>query len=182
MSNMVPITSSLGFSDSRITLTQRLGGGLAIPLSILWGYVDDRFGTHRACRIIGFLYIGFASVMCLGSLGFLSGLGFVALISIGMGFTLGGRPNLQPSLVTWSFGGENYVQVWRFICIGTGFAKGTALWIMSYIYDRTGAYTGGFAIMVVFSIAATVCFFLIHRPYAGVAKQGYAKELPHRSK
>ena len=175
MSNIMNIAKSLGFESLQVTHIQMIGGLIAIPVNIFWGYIDDKIGPQKASRIAAVVYFLFAGSMFLGASQSIAGYALMTCVCVGMCCTLGTPRHLQPSLLTWSFGGENFVEVQRYFVIGMAFSKGTSIFIMSSVYDKFGSYANGFIILMILSAISFICFMLMRRPYPGVAMQGFGK-------
>lgn len=154
----VPTFQAQGYSEGYINILLAGYALLGMGLSFLSGVLDDRFGTHKASLIMGIIFV-------LGMLGFrlgsvdrpwLTWIGMVAL-----GGMVGSVPNLNPSLIVYTYGRDAYDYVNRvsnalvyvFPCFSVMYF--TAASKISYNF----AYTG----LIIVAVIAFLCLLFIRK-------------------
>lgn len=126
---------------------------LGIPISYLYGWVDDRFGTIQACTILGAMYIVLcASLYFAGS----GSMPLIMLAAVGMASMTGGCPNLHPSSIMHVFGAAEYQNANRYIGIGINLISAFGVQLMSTCMDKTGSLNTGYVVFGILSLIATI--------------------------
>lgn len=126
---------------------------LGIPLSYLYGWIDDKFGTIKACTILGAMYV----VLC-GCLLFANAktMPLIMLAAVGMASMTGGCPNLHPSSIMHVFGAAEYQNANRYIGIGINLISAFGVQLMSTCMDQTGSLNVGYVVFGALSLIATI--------------------------
>lgn len=136
---------------------------VGIPLSYIWGWVDDKFGTKIACITLAIGFTLMSVAMIFSSSG---NMVIVGLAVIGIACVTGGSPNLNPSMISNVFGASEYLNINRYMNIGQSILRLFALVLMNGILDLTGSYTPGYVVCCVLSIISLVCFVAIKKRYS----------------
>jgi len=135
---------------------------LGIVLSYAFGWIDDKYGTPFASRILGFTFVIACFLFYFGNA---DRIVFLWIAAIMMASIVGGTPNLHPSSIIHVFGPKEYQAANRYIAIGMGILSSFGVQLMSILLDKTGSLTMGYLILGILNIVATICMFLIRRQY-----------------
>ena len=147
---------------------------IGVALSYLWGWIDDKFGAHKAS--VG-LAVGYL-IMSVAMLAASDGNQIMILIAVlGLSSATGGMPNLNPSSVAYVYGRQDFMPNLRWIMLVSGALSAPASTIFNFIYDKMGSYNYVYLVCSILSLIAIICFALIRRSYdperkafSGVAK------------
>lgn len=114
MGSMAVYYMSLGGLDTWITATKWLamGAALGIPMSYVFGFLDDKLGSVKASLVLGLCE--FIPVLCLmcqdgTKIGLMIGWGF------GVACMTGGVPTMHPCITSFAFGRREYQSANRII-------------------------------------------------------------------
>ncbi|MCD8217691.1 MAG: MFS transporter [Clostridiales bacterium] len=114
MGSMAVYYMSLGGLDTWITATKWLamGAALGIPMSYVFGFLDDKLGSVKASLVLG--CCEFIPVLCLlfqtgSNVGMMIGWGF------GVACMTGGVPTMHPCITSFAFGRREYQSANRII-------------------------------------------------------------------
>lgn len=151
----VPMTTALAI----LSISSVVG----IPVSYIFGWLDDKFGTIKACRILGITYV--VMLVCF-FVAKADTMWLIAIAALGMASITGGTPNLHPSAIMYVFGTREYQNANRYIGIGISLISAYGVQLMSNILDRTGSLDMGYAVFAVLTAIATVCLFLTKKRYS----------------
>ena len=127
---------------------------IGIPLSYLYGWLDDKFDTIKACVVLG---IGFVLVCVCLLFGSADHLVLIILAAIGMGSMTGGCPNLHPSSIMTVFGADEYQNANRYIGIGISLISTFGTPLMSSCMDRSGDLNMGYMLFAGLCMIGTLC-------------------------
>ena len=157
MGQVIPRFTDVGIEVNTALTFLAVAALLGMPMSYLWGWMDDKLSTPKTCVIFAGVYIvaslcfiyvspgniiaNFGSVLCLG-------------------LTTGGCLNLMPSIVAYVFGRKDFVNVNRYILIGQHILRSLAFIIMGVTYDIYGTYTHAY---VLFGFVALFALYLLSR-------------------
>lgn len=136
---------------------------LGIPVSYLYGWLDDKIGTMSITRIHAVVY-----VIMLISLYFASAsrIWLIAVVAVGMASMTGGTPHFHPATIMHVFGRKEYQNANRYIGIGISLISAFGVQLMAMVLDKTGSLDMGYIIFGVLAALATICLFLIRKSYA----------------
>ena len=176
MSQLIPRLTDVGFSLNQSLLMMSVAALLGMPMSYLWGWLDDKFGTPKTCVIFSFAYI-------FGSICFVFGSADNVIFAFGgilaIALTTGGMPNLQPSLQAWVFGRKDFINTNRYINMGHMVLRSSAFTLMGFIYARYGTYTPAYVFFIGLSIITAILFAMVKTTYdkdrIALMEQGEAK-------
>lgn len=160
MAFFVPHMASTGTADSIYLPALSIAALLGMPISYVLGWVDDKFGTVKACMILCVTFI--ASLAALYFMG-TNNVALIGLAAFGIAGITGGTPNLHPSMTAYVFGRKNYQAANRYIMTIQAAFQAFATMFMSTVADQTGSFRAGYAIMIVLVLIGAVCLFLIGR-------------------
>lgn len=155
---MAEIGVDTGLALTIISSTSLIG----IFLSYIFGYIDDKFGTPFASRILGITFV----IACV--LFYIADANHMALIWIAavmMASIVGGTPNLHPSSIIHVFGSREYQAANRVISIIVSIFSSFGVQLMSILLDKTGSLSAGYAVFAVLCTVGTICMFLIRHQY-----------------
>ncbi len=160
MAFFVPYMASTGTSDAIFLPALSIAALLGMPISYVLGWVDDKFGTVKACMVLCATFI-----LALLALFFMraNSVVLIAVAAFGIAGVTGGTPNLHPSMTAYVFGRKNYQAANRYIMTIQAIFQAFATVFMSTVADATGSYRAGYAIMIVLVIIAAVCLLIIGR-------------------
>lgn len=137
-----------------------VGALLGIPISYVLGWIDDKFGTVKACLVLSITFFMTAIGMF-----FISGnkMAMIIIAVIGMAGITGGTPNLLPSLTSYIFGRKNYQAAnrWTFTFMNI-IASFAALYMATFL-DKLGTLKPAYIVEIIFTVVAVICFLIIGR-------------------
>lgn len=153
MSQMIPVFTSTG-----ITIGQALGmmavGALAgIPLSYVWGWLDDKIGTPKTV-------MAFTAVLVTGALGMAFGSAenivpfYLAIVCIALGSA--GMPNLQPSSLAYMVGRNEFMNIQRYFGVIQAVFMGVAMAYVPVTYAYFGSYKPVFLSLIGFIVLTLI--------------------------
>ncbi|MCI1208456.1 MAG: MFS transporter [Treponema sp.] len=135
---------------------------LGIPVSFLFGVVDDKFGTISASLLLcaTFILTLFGLLFMRGNNG-----GLLLATAVGIAGVTGGTPTLHPSITSYVYGRRCYQAANRWIMTFQAVLMAFAIYFMSSILDKTGTLAPAYIIMIGLVIIAVICLIIIgHRP------------------
>lgn len=135
---------------------------IGIFLSYFWGWVDDKYGAHKASIGLACGYLFMSLAMLAASNG---NMVLVVIAVIGLASATGGMPNLNPSSVAYVYGRKDFMPNLRWIMLVSGAISAPASTLFNYIYDSTGSYNNVYVICSVLGVISIVCFSLIRHSY-----------------
>lgn len=129
---------------------------LGIPISYLWGWVDDKIGSENCC-------IAISGIACIGLVGMAFGakniMGFyIAIFAIAC--CTGGMPNLQPSVFVTIVGRKQFPNVSRYSNIFINLTTPLALSIIPVLYAIFGNYQSVFLAVTPLAVISLIMFIL----------------------
>ncbi len=126
---------------------------LGIPISYVYGWIDDKFGTIKACTVLGVMYV----VLC-ACLNFATAdtMPLIIIAAIGMASMTGGCPNLHPSSIMHVYGATEYQNANRYIGIGVNLISAFGIQLMSTCVDTTGSLNTGYVVFGVLTLVSTI--------------------------
>lgn len=162
MSQLIPRLTDVGIPLNQALIMMSVAALMGMPMSYLWGWLDDKFGTPKTCVIFSFAYI-------FGSICFVYGSAENMIFTFGgilaIALTTGGMPNLQPSLQAWVFGRKDYINTNRYIFMGHMVLRSSAFTIMGFIYARYGTYTPAYVLFIGLAIITAILFAMVKTTY-----------------
>ena len=126
---------------------------LGIPISYLYGWIDDKYGTIKACTVLGVMYVVLCVCLYFSTAG---NMWLIVIAAIGMASMTGGCPNLHPSAIMYTFGTSEYQNANRYIGIGISLISTFGVQLMSTCMDKTGSLNTGYIVFGVLTLVATI--------------------------
>lgn len=162
MSQLIPRLTDVGFTINQALLMMSVAALGGMPMSYVWGWLDDKYGTPKTCVIFSWAYI-FGSVCFVfgSSENIIATFGGILAISL----TTGGMPNLQPSLQAWVFGRKDFVNTNRYINMGHMVLRSSAFTLMGIIYATFGTYTPAYILFIGLAIITMILFMMVKTTY-----------------
>ncbi len=162
MSQLIPRFLDVGIPLNRALALMSIAAIAGMPMSYVWGWLDDKFGTPKTCIIFSFAYV-------FGSFCFIFGSADNMIFAFGgilaVALTTGGMPNLQPSLQAWVFGRKDFVNTNRYISIGHMVLRSMGFTVMGAVYAHYGTYTPAYIIFIGLALVTAVLFSMIKTTY-----------------
>lgn len=153
----VAIMSAKGYSPAIYLPAMSIGAVLGVPISYLLGWLDDKFGTPKACIALGVLsIIGFVGMMTTNGVGLFP----VVIGVLGYASMSGGTPNLQSSLNFYVYGKKNFLRSYRLANIPSLVLAAFAPNFMAAKL-QAGQLNQAFTILIIATLVAIVCFIII---------------------
>ena len=94
-----------GLPMATIVTAMSVGGLCAIPMSYFYGWIDDKFGTQKACVVFSAVLLLSMIALAFGDRGPF----FLVFSGFGVASATGGLPNLHPSISSHVFGRKNFM-------------------------------------------------------------------------
>ncbi|MDB1125297.1 MFS transporter [Vibrio algarum] len=162
MSQVIPILTGAGIElDTALFLMSAMALG-GMPLSYVWGWLDDKIGTPKANAVFSLAYL-------VGAAGFAFGgpdnlyLIYIALFCISLG--VGGMPNLMPSLVAYVFGRDEFVNIYRWVNGIQVVMMSIGMTYLAVMNDMTGSYSASFITFIPLAALCGIFFLSIKKTY-----------------
>lgn len=162
MSQVVPILlgSGLELKDALGMMSIMAIGGM--PLSYVWGWLDDKMGTPKTNAVFSLAYVVGAAGFALGGPDSMY-LIYIALFCISLG--VGGMPNLMPSLIVWVFGRNEFVNISRWVNVAQAILMSVGMTYLAVMNDITGSYSAGLMSFVPLAILCGISFLMIKKTH-----------------
>lgn len=163
VTQLIPRLEQLGFSSAMALTFLSIAAICALPGSILWGMIDQKFGT----RIAGMAYAGVYIVTLLLLIFQTSNLPltFITIVFIGAG--LGGIKNLLTSMVGTVYGRYDFTAANKLITPIAIAVRTLSFLVMSVGLSMTGSYSGSYTIFILFDIVGLILIFFITKKPKG---------------
>ena len=160
---------SAGYEQGVIVSAMSIGGLCAIPVSYLYGWLDDKFGTPKACVVYTVVLVTSTVALALADKGYV----FLIISAFGVASATGGLPNLHPSISSYVYGRNQFMYCHKYAYVVTSIATAFCATFMAQ-FGALGVAQGGTAsdgyviaywIMTAALVAAIACFCLIGKGY-----------------
>ena len=133
---------------------------LGMPISIVLGIIDDKYGTVIASLVLCLLFlVAIVSLLVMKA----NSITLIVLAALGIAGITGGTPNLHPSITTYVWGRDKYQAANRWIMAIQAVMMALALYYMSFILDATGSLDLAYKIMLALVGVAIICLVIIGR-------------------
>lgn len=133
---------------------------LGMPISIVLGIIDDKYGTVIASLVLCLLFlVAIISLLVMKA----NSITLIVLAALGIAGITGGTPNLHPSITTYVWGRDKYQAANRWIMAIQAVMMALALYYMSFILDATGSLDLAYKIMLALVGIAIICLVIIGR-------------------
>jgi OFA family oxalate/formate antiporter-like MFS transporter len=133
---------------------------LGMPISIVLGIIDDKYGTVIASLVLCLLFlVAIISLLVMKA----NSITLIVLAALGIAGITGGTPNLHPSITTYVWGRDKYQAANRWIMAIQAVMMALALYYMSFILDATGSLDLAYKIMLALVGVAIICLVIIGR-------------------
>lgn len=157
MQMWIRITMSKGIEMTTAIIALSVGSLLGIPISMISGIIDDKFGTNKAAFFVWMFMI--VLMLCLIIITpACTWLVYVATFCVGA--VTGCFPNINPSIKAYTFGRKAFVDANSVSSMVENLFMSGALIFLSLVNDLTGSFvpayvihciiTAGFAILLLF--------------------------------
>jgi MFS family permease len=162
MSQVIAILTGAGVSLDRSLGMMSIACLAGMPLSYVWGWLDDKIGTPKTNAL-------FTCTSLFGALGFAYGTAdnmavlYIALFCIALG--VGGGPNLQPSIIAYVFGRKEFVNVFRYATIITAILQSVGMTYLAVMNDKFGSYSVAFKTFIPISILCGLMLLSVKKSY-----------------
>lgn len=131
---------------------------LGLPISLILGYIDDKFGTVIATMALCVTFlVGIISLLIMTA----NDISLIIIAALGIAGMTGGTPNLHPSITAYVFGRDRYQAANRWIMAIQGIPMAIAIFFMAIILDKTGSLDLAYKIMIWLVGIAIVCLIMI---------------------
>jgi sugar phosphate permease len=157
---LVPVITSSGVPIDKALGMMSVAALLGMPLSYIWGWLDDKIGTPKTCTLFALSFIVGAVGMAYGSpekVGFY----YLAIICIALGTA--GMPNLQPSLLAYMVGRKDFMTVFRYMNVLFALFTSIAMSYVPVMYGKFGSYKPVFLSLIPLSIMSGILFLFTNK-------------------
>ena len=152
---LVPRMMSIGYSQSYAIALLSAAAVCALPGSLLWGWLDQKFGTRFASICYGAVYILTLIVLIAQTRN--TALTFITIALVGLG--LGGIKNLITSMVGTVYGRYDFTAANRIIMPITIIVRTLCFPLMGVTLAILKTLTGAYAVFIVVDILAIILVF-----------------------
>lgn len=162
MSQMIPVFTSSGLSINAALGMMAVGALAGIPLSYVWGYLDDKIGTPKTTLI-------FVSVLVTGALGMAYGsvdniqMYYLAIVCLALASA--GMPNLQPSSLAYMVGRKEFLNVQRYFHVVNAVFLSLSMAYVPVMYSIWGSYKPVFLSLIIFIAITLVSLKLAEKTF-----------------
>ncbi|MBP1625786.1 MAG: major facilitator superfamily 1 [Holophagaceae bacterium] len=147
---LVPRLMSIGYSQQSSIALLSAAAVCAIPGGLLWGWLDQKFGTKTASFIYGVLYIITLFLLIYQTKNY--ALTFMTVVFVGIG--LGGIKNLLTSMVSTVYGRFDFGSAYRLVVPISLIVRTLAFLIMGIALAVFKSLSGAYAMFIVVDIIA----------------------------
>ena len=154
---MVPSLISIGYPQSTAVLLLSGASICAIPGSILWGWLDQKYGTRAAGMLYAATYILTLVVLILQINNI--AVTFIAVALVGVG--LGGIKNLVTSMVASAYGRYDFSAAFRVILPITIVVRTMAFAVLAIALKLGKGFSGAYMAFIPIDIIGLVLVFFI---------------------
>ncbi|MGD9364379.1 MAG: MFS transporter [Desulfobacteraceae bacterium] len=160
MAFYVPRLAAVGTEPKIFLFWLTVAAFMGMPISIVLGVIDDKFGTVVASLVLCALFlVAIISLLIMTA----NSIPLIVLAALGIAGITGGTPNLHPSITTYVWGRDRYQAANRWIMAIQAIMMAFALYYMSAILDITGSLDLAYKIMIGLVAIAAVCLIIIGR-------------------
>ena len=158
MQNFINICMSRGLELPHAIIALSVGSLLGIPISMISGVIDDKFGTNKAAFFVWLLMFGL--ILCII---FVSPantwLIYVATFCVGA--CTGCFPNINPSIKAYSFGRKAFVAANSVSSMIENVMMGLPLMYLALMFDIFGDYKLAYSILAVITLVFGVLLLTV---------------------
>lgn len=153
MSQMIPVFTSSGLTINAALGMMAVGALAGIPLSYVWGYLDDKIGTPKTTLI-------FVSVLVTGAVGMAFGsveniqMFYLAIVCLALASA--GMPNLQPSSLAYMVGRKEFLNVQRYFHVVNAVFLSISMAYVPVMYNILGSYKPVFLSLIIFIVITLI--------------------------
>jgi sugar phosphate permease len=154
LSQMIPVFTSTGMSINQALGMMSVAALAGMPISYVWGWLDDKVGTPKTTAL-------FAGSMIFGAVGMAYGSAentipfYIAIVCIALGTA--GMPNLQPSLLAYMVGRKEFVNINRYVSLVNMFFISVSMAYVPVMREVWGSYKPVFLSTIIFAVIAIIC-------------------------
>jgi MFS family permease len=159
MSQVIPILTGSGFELNRALGLMSAAAILGMPFSYIWGWIDDKIGTPKTNAIFTLSYIIAAICFAYGPAH--PWMLYLAMFGVTLG--VGGMPNLMPSLIAYTFGRDEFVNISRWVNVSQAIFTSVGMAYLALMNDKFGSYGLAFKTFIPVCIFCIICFLLIRQ-------------------
>lgn len=139
-----------------------VGSLLGIPISMISGIIDDKFGTNKAAFFVWLFMIALMLCMIFVTT---ERIWLVYIATFCVGAVTGCFPNINPSIKAYTFGRKAFVDANSVSSMVENLFMSGALIFLSIISDLTGSFTPAYVIHVIITAIFAILLLTI-RPMA----------------
>ena len=152
---LVPRMTSIGYSQPHAIALLSAAAVCALPGSILWGWLDQKFGTRFASICYGAIYI--VTLILLIAQTKNTVLNFITVVFVGLG--LGGIKNLITSMVGTVYGRYDFMAANRIIMPITVVVRTLCFPVMGVTLAAFKTLSGAYGAFILVDVIAIVLVF-----------------------
>jgi MFS family permease len=160
MAFYMPRLEEVGTSQATYLFWIMIAAILGTPISLVLGWIDDKFGTVIASLVLCVLFIVALYALLIMKA---NQIPLIVIAAFGLAGMMGGTPNLHPSITTYVFGRDNYQAANRWIMSIQAFMMAFSYLFMSIIRDETGNLDLSYKIMMGLVVLAMICLVIVGR-------------------
>lgn len=151
-------TAAEGAAMGKATMMLTVAAVFGIIGSYLWGWLDQKFGTRKACYMYGAWYIVTLVLMLLQPVG---GEFVIILSVIFAGVGIGGIGNLIPSMIGTCFGRYDFVQVNKVVAPINTVIRCSGIIVAGFMSGTQFGYTGAYVVFLVTTVIGMLMIGMI---------------------
>jgi MFS family permease len=165
--NVHMVAFAVGAGVPAVEAAAALGSVSLVSLAgrLLTGWLADRIGRAQT------LTITYASALvgvgCLAMLGWYGGSGWLAAYVLFYGLAQGSGGIVASARTADIFAGPTFATIYGWMSLAVGPGEALGAWAGGAIYDATGSYLGGFALVALVLGLAAALMWRVRQPAAG---------------
>lgn len=163
---LVPRLMEIGYRQTTAITLLSAAALCALPGSVLWGWLDMKFGTKKTGMVYGLTYIFTLLLLIFQTSNTV--ITFITMIFVGMG--LGGIKNLITSMIGTVYGRYDFTAANRIIIPISIIVRTMCFVIMGIALTLTKSYTGAYAAFIGVDIFAIIIINFINPSCKGTVK------------
>ncbi len=154
---LVPRLMSIGFDQQTAILLLASAAVCALPGSVLWGWLDQKYGTKPAGMLYACWYV--LTLILLIAQTRNTALTFATVVSVGIG--LGGIKNLITSMIGSVYGRYDFTAANRIIIPISIIVRTLGFAVMGIAMASTNGFSGAYAAFIAVDIIGLILIFFI---------------------
>ncbi|MBP2652492.1 MAG: major facilitator superfamily 1 [Firmicutes bacterium] len=157
VAQLVPRLESIGYSQSVAVLLLSAAAVCALPGSLLWGWLDQKYSTRLAGIVYAAMYIITLIIMIVQTNNIF--VTFIAIVMVGLG--LGGIKNLVTSIIASVYGRYDFAAAFRIVLPITVVVRTLAFAVLAIALQLGTGFSGAYTAFIGIDIIGLILVYFI---------------------